>query len=72
MIESVTADDFWHSVQKSDIGWQCELLQILMSEGPISIIWSAFDVNAGRDYCLLIIWHSILVVRHLQVEIQRL
>lgn len=24
MIESATADDFWHSVQKSDIGWQCE------------------------------------------------
>jgi hypothetical protein len=43
-----------------------------MSEGPISIIWSAFDVSAGRDYCLLINWHSILVVRHLQVEIQRL
>lgn len=49
MIESVTADDFWHSLQKSDIGWQCEVPQILMSGGPISIIWSAFDVSAGID-----------------------
>lgn len=39
-------------LSESDFGWQCEVLQVLMSEGPFSIIWSVFNVSAEKRLSL--------------------